>query len=654
MNTMPAGSDDSTLRIVSQFDVAGIQAGMSEAAATVEVGSKQMTASFKEIAVESEYSATEARHAFHGLGEEIGIHVPRFVQSFVANLGGVGPVLAAAFAPIAVIGLVNVLAEIPEALQKGIDKLAGWDEEAKKAFREETDEAIRLDQRTIKLHDEIAKVGLVGKTGVEKYGLELKIAGDTTRELADLQDSYNRKLADVAAGEKFAETTSSWTSRLKQGVTALFEGETSATLFANSLGHAGQMIERDKIQAEALGKAVKQLGEEIEHKQRVERPAEVAEGIEAAKRAAEQYAEEIEKSYKDVAHLVEMQDKLAEGAARFAEEQKGFGTKESDKGVEAQLRGIEELSNAEEKFRADSEQRALEAADFAIDQKIREVQVEKDQGEISLSNATSQTNSLVAQRLAADEKMLDQEMILVQSRLEQERAANSKAYAEDLTAYSQMLKKKEQLEEQAAKEMEKTDDQTAKQMLKSYENALKAITTDFNKNIIEWTNKQETFGRAMVKTWVNMVNAAESALLTLAEKEIAGMILQTSLVNQQKLNAAQTAAANTYSSVSAIPIIGPELAEPAAIAAYAAVMAFEKGGIMPDTAGLAMLHPREMVLPAPISESVQRMAAGGKGAPTPMNIHFHGTQNPADMGEMERNLTAMVKRAQRNGRIDSF
>jgi hypothetical protein len=199
---------DDVLRIGASFDVAAIQAGMAQGAGAVTQGTEEMAAGFDRVATASEvaearvresmtgagYSVTEARHAIHGLGEEIGLHVPRFVQSFVAELGGVGPALASAFSVIAVVGLAQVLSEIPELLDKGIEKLHGWDAEAKKAFSEATRDAIGFQHEQVLLNEQIAKVGLIGKSGPEKAALELQIMASTTAELKQLQDQYNHAL----------------------------------------------------------------------------------------------------------------------------------------------------------------------------------------------------------------------------------------------------------------------------------------------------------------------------------------------------------------------------------------------------------------------------------------------------------------------------
>lgn len=83
------------------------------------------------------------------------------------------------------------------------------------------------------------------------------------------------------------------------------------------------------------------------------------------------------------------------------------------------------------------------------------------------------------------------------------------------------------------------------------------------------------------------------------------------------------------------------------------LLAFAGGGIVPSAAGgwalpdfagarPALLHAREMVLPAPISEGLQNMLAeGGNGAGSDMHLHFHG---PSDGPAVERWFTGLMAR----------
>lgn len=75
-----------------------------------------------------------------------------------------------------------------------------------------------------------------------------------------------------------------------------------------------------------------------------------------------------------------------------------------------------------------------------------------------------------------------------------------------------------------------------------------------------------------------------------------------------KASAAGTAAAKAYQAVyMAVPYpLDMVLAPITAAIAYAGVMSFDQGGIS-EQGGLSMLHPREMVLPAEISDGLQSM-----------------------------------------------
>jgi hypothetical protein len=81
------------------------------------------------------------------------------------------------------------------------------------------------------------------------------------------------------------------------------------------------------------------------------------------------------------------------------------------------------------------------------------------------------------------------------------------------------------------------------------------------------------------------------------------------------------------------------------------LLAFARGGIVPSAAGgwalpnfpgaaPALLHAREMVLPAPISEGLQSMIASGSNA-SDLHLHFHG---PSDAPAVERWFTGLLAR----------
>lgn len=101
----------------------------TEAKAAAEAMNRLKTGT--EHATESLAKSKESAHAF---GEVLGIKLPGFVRGFIAESEHIGPALNAAFSTVAVVGLIQVLIEIPEIFDKMIEKVTGWDETSKKAY----------------------------------------------------------------------------------------------------------------------------------------------------------------------------------------------------------------------------------------------------------------------------------------------------------------------------------------------------------------------------------------------------------------------------------------------------------------------------------------------------------------------------------------
>ena len=113
---------------------------------------------------------------------------------------------------------------------------------------------------------------------------------------------------------------------------------------------------------------------------------------------------------------------------------------------------------------------------------------------------------------------------------------------------------------------------------------------------------------------------AEMAVFNYMKAAIAAKLFgKESALAQIKANAA-SAASGAYNAMVGIPYVGPILAPIAAGVAYAGVLAFgdmasAAGGYdIPDNVNpVTQLHKREMVLPAPIADTIRGMAQGPQG-----------------------------------------
>jgi hypothetical protein len=396
--------------------------------------------------------------------------------------------------------------------------------------------------------------------------------------------------------------------------------------------------------------------------------------VREADRGAKLKLEQLKISDEEYAALLKANNaKEIQAAVQLEEERVRVGSQNAYKNQEAIIRAQGEIvrikqegAAKEHEIDADLAKKTIKDQEYALTEGVR-LQEEAGKNELEQIRANAEMKSKAMEATsfagAADPRMiqiadaaLDQQAFKIMDLIGLEEQLRQKliqtGLAETDPKIQESLARQQQLVQQLTVAMQKYDNavqNVSLKQLKDFKSSFEQISNEFNRSIVGWMNGTETFGRAMAKLWTTMADQAVTALLKIAEQELVGLALHQTMADTQKLSDAKLAAANTYASVSAVPIIGPVLAPAAAAAAFAAVLAFEKGGIVPET-GLAMLHSKEMVLPAHISQSVQQMADGG-GSGGNLQVHFHGKQAKEDHAGMENQLVRMVKRAQRRGRI---
>ena len=216
----------------------------------------------------------------------------------------------------------------------------------------------------------------------------------------------------------------------------------------------------------------------------------------------------------------------------------------------------------------------------------------------------------------------------------------------------------EQLQRQHNQRVQQIDMQAMKQDQQIWQQRLRPITQAFDQSITGMIQGTQTLTQAwdrmlssllmseirtlanslaqwtaneLSKTGATMAaNAARTASNAAAART--GMAENAAMSQKQIYNAAYTAAANTYASVSQIPYVGWILGPIAAAGAFAAVEGFDQissaaGGWdrVPYDDAPALLHRNEMVLPANLAERVRGMTGGDGGGAT--HNHFHINAN---------------------------
>jgi hypothetical protein len=131
--------------------------------------------------------------AARGLGQELGITLPRAVTSFLAQTKLIGPALSGAFGVIAIVGLVEVLGQIPAAYEKISGAITGWDTKAKEAYGHFLEENKKAYDDLVKFQAKLSEIGGGPSAGnqVSLNAAQSQLASLATRETA-LRNAANR------------------------------------------------------------------------------------------------------------------------------------------------------------------------------------------------------------------------------------------------------------------------------------------------------------------------------------------------------------------------------------------------------------------------------------------------------------------------------
>ena len=271
---------------------------------------------------------------------------------------------------------------------------------------------------------------------------------------------------------------------------------------------------------------------------------------------------------------------------------------------------------------------------MALDTQIENAKFKQLSGEIQAEYDAN------AQKLGAQQKyqaQLDQLELQHDAKLRQ---LNEKEIAETMQAWQQMLAP-----------IGNAFSSSLTGMITGQENFRKALANIGNAVVSDFVNmavKRATNWIASEATMTSASQAGDIARAASADSAAAaGKATEAAAGSASVFGDANKAASGAYSAVAGIPIVGPILAPAAAVAAFAAVMAYDvfsaEGGF-DIPAGLnpvTQLHEREMVLPASIAEPLRSGLAGGNRAGG--DIHIHAVDAASFQRLLSNNKGAVAK-----------
>ena len=257
-------------------------------------------------------------------------------------------------------------------------------------------------------------------------------------------------------------------------------------------------------------------------------------------------------------------------------------------------------------------QEAEQEGQLAEQAGIKKAEADLKQGELVLAAhkqavATMRAlqNVSTQQQISDETQAANLEFALQQSALQREIEAldkNGKEYQNKLKALNQQEETLEKQHQATLTEIkEKAEEERNKRILTAENQFRDAVASGLTQVIMG----HESFAKMMSQ---------------LGDQVVSDVIKNTILIlfqqDKQRFGDARTAASNTYSSVSAIPIVGPFLAPAAAAAAFTAVMAFQQGtdrvpGVGRGDTVPAMLEPGEGVVPGGVMDGLAKVARNG-------------------------------------------
>jgi hypothetical protein len=535
-----------------------------------------------------------------------------------------GPILAAAFPIVAAVALVDIASKLPNIFHEIIDAIAGWDEASKKSYSEIITSNTNLLLESTRLKIQVEALNEIGAKGTAKYGLAIKdnvdaqkAWGQTSAELLRMQQSLNREIdnlriaPDTVPGAAplahFIAEAGDHMKQLRKELEEVNKALEIATRTEQELAQVG--APKAAAEAKAAGideqkKALENLARETDRQSKEEEEAAVKRG-----NAERQAAEEKERLDEEVAtHSREVANKDLEDWRRSLV-QKTSITEEEGRNALAQIR-----ANAELAEKATAEHKG------AASPEIKTEAFEAYREEIAIIQQLVAAEDELQEKLKATGAAQDDPKILESMRRQ------AAAMQQMNVAWDQYAAKVQQVI--------RAQQQQVSQMVNT-------IGADFSRGIVSWMNGQETFGRAMQKVWTQFADTVVSSLLKAGFQMVANIALQKSLTDSTKVSDAEAAARHTWTAVSAIPIIGPFLAPEAAAAAFAGVMAFESGGMVPGYGPTpAIVHGGEMIL----NQDQQRALGGGSQT---FNFNHHGGGSAEQVRTSSREFFKMAKREMR-------
>lgn len=680
------------LSVDLQTKTAVFQSGMSDAAKAAKGSFQEIKDGAASMGRETSGSMMEARHGVMLLGEEFGVRLPRALTTFIASIGPVGAAMSAAFPFLAIVVgatlLLEHLAKLKEAGEKLTESQRNFGTTVANVLNALDNKLLEAGIRADELnHDHIGalhkQLELIDHQSLKELSQsfdEMAKAADVTmaqlktswyqfgagsagakHALEDFKSQYDELLAqgkdkeahDLLAGtkasaEKILELQKqAAANQTKVGTQGTQHGDYAKYEQAkNALKQQDVALTEQEVEAQKTLVDVLQAQVEVEEKVAALKKVQDSNATQETKgkvdtdsdNAARQQAEALKRDLEEADKLREEAYKRAVAGLETSEREKIDATRQ---GSAARLAAI----NAAIK---DEESKGLQETGFYRDlltsrvNNVRQMAEEQAKVQEEAAKESAEHDSAMARlRLAADEEADRAKLAMHRATAQQLVAEEVKSvndttqlevegynkeiaaldkYAADYTVKLKALQDKiAEIEQQGQNKIQAIQDQALQRQMQDITRAYSKMSDDIGHSLTQVLTRHETASKAII----SFANQAAAGLM---ENALKAIIADDMTKPHDAAAAARKAFLAGEQTLPGIPgvILGGVLAA----GAFASVMAFDKGGIVPGVENFdavnAVLTPGEAVLPKALTEQLTNAAKFGKtGSGPEQHVHIH-------------------------------
>lgn len=630
----------------------------------------------------ADYSMTEARHGVMLLGEEFGVHLPRGITSFLASIGPVGAAMEAAFPFLAIaVGatlIIEHLTAMREAQEKLVEAQVNFGTSSQTVFNNLDNKILETGIRVDELnHNHMAALSKQLELIDRQSLADLSHQFETVSKSADLAFAqmkaswYQIDGGSEGAAHALEQFKADYAALLAQGKGEEAHGLLSGTLkqaelsLSNMKAHGEIFMSYHQKEADAQETLIGALNAQLNVEQKIldlknMQGAAAAQSTgnsmgadadkmaraqaEQAKQAAEAEQQIWEQRYKDaVTQLQQNEREKIEATQKGSQERlaaiNSAIKEEQSKGLQDSAFYRQLLNDRVNVAREMGEQELKLQQDLAAEQlkqtlamaKLKEeAQVQADKHALIMHQTTAKEATNAEIKAAQDEEKIET------AALDRQISDLQKFGDKYLVEIQKLENKKRQIIQQSENQITKirngAEEKQYQDMRKAMERMDEVISRSVAHSLIEGKN----MAQGLEDTGKQMLEAATAN------------ITKTILLGDMKQakDAAHAAASAFTWVMQDMPFpVNAVLAPIAGAAAFAGVMAFEHGGMVPGTGPQpAIVHGGETVVTRKLTELVK--ASDGKGD-KPIVNHFHiTTPNAKSMNHSANQVAAKVAHAQ--------